>query len=220
MLNEYKNNNFNTEDFKNIKSFKNRLLYCKQKLGKPIGNGSSRIVWNINNNIILKLAKNKKGLEQNRTECNQPINELFTKIYEYDNINYQWIIAEKAYKLTEDLTEQILKIPYDIFEDFCIATWMSKPEYKDKPFYRELPKQYQKLLSNKKLKQWYNFILNNNNIYSIAELINPYNLGVVIRKNKPYIVIIDSGFDENVAKNQYNIAETVQKIINNYIKLL
>ena len=214
MINEYKDNRFNTDDFKNIKSFKNRLLYCKETLGKPIGNGSSRIVWNINNNIILKIAKNKKGLEQNRTECNQPINELFTKIYEYDNLSYQWIIAEKAYKLTEELTEQILKIPYDIFEDFCIATWMSKPEHQNKPFYRELPKHYQKLLSNKKLKQWYNFILNNNNIYSIAELINPYNLGVVIRKNKPYIVIIDSGFDENVAKNQYNIAETVQKIIN------
>lgn len=62
--------------------------------------------------------------------------------------------------------------------------------------------------------------MKNSQIYSIAELINPSNLGVVIRNNQPQIIIIDAGFNEDITKNQYNIAETVKKVINKYIKLL
>lgn len=225
MLTEYRNNNFDTDNFKSIKFFKSRFDYCKQTLGKPIGNGSSRIVWKLNDKLVIKLAKNKKGLAQNQAEINLLKNNLyknmFTKIYEFDNVNYQWLITEKAQKLTNNLTQKILNIDYDTFEDFCISTWMSKPEFINQPYYKELPKHYKKMLvNNKPLQQWYRFIMKNNQIYSIAELINPSNLGVVIRNNQPQIIIIDAGFNEDIAKNQYNIAETVKKVINEYINLL
>ena len=41
--------NFNMEIFKSIKSFKDRINYCKERLSR-IGAGSSRIVYAIDDN--------------------------------------------------------------------------------------------------------------------------------------------------------------------------
>ena len=58
---------FNMEEFKNMKSFNQRIQYCEQNLQR-ISSGSSRIVYRIDDEKVLKLAKNKKGLAQNEAE--------------------------------------------------------------------------------------------------------------------------------------------------------
>ena len=55
---------FNIEEFKQLKSFNQRIQYCEQHLQR-ISSGSSRIVYKIDDEKVLKLAKNKKGLAQN-----------------------------------------------------------------------------------------------------------------------------------------------------------
>ena len=56
---------FDLNQFKSIKSFKGKVLYAKEKLGNPIGMGSSRVVFRVDDNKVLKLAKNPKGQAQN-----------------------------------------------------------------------------------------------------------------------------------------------------------
>ena len=51
---------FRLDAIVSARSFANRLAYCKQMLGTPIGNGSSRIVFQIDDETCLKLAKSKK----------------------------------------------------------------------------------------------------------------------------------------------------------------
>ena len=64
---EYLSNNFNIDIFKNLNSFSKRISYCDENIER-ISSGSSRIVYKINDEKVLKLAKNTKGLEQNKNE--------------------------------------------------------------------------------------------------------------------------------------------------------
>ncbi|MBR4624207.1 MAG: nucleotidyltransferase domain-containing protein [Alphaproteobacteria bacterium] len=61
-LNEAAMPGFNLQTLSSIKSFAGRLKYCKQMLGPSFGSGSSRIIFEIDDEKVLKLAKNKKAL--------------------------------------------------------------------------------------------------------------------------------------------------------------
>jgi mRNA-degrading endonuclease RelE of RelBE toxin-antitoxin system len=56
--------NWNFDEFKALTSFNKRALYCNNNLQR-ISSGSARIVYKIDNDKVLKLAKNAKGLDQN-----------------------------------------------------------------------------------------------------------------------------------------------------------
>ena len=45
-------------EFRNIKSFNGKVKYAKERLGTPIGSGTGRIVFDIDGEKVLKLAKN------------------------------------------------------------------------------------------------------------------------------------------------------------------
>ena len=91
---------FDVKYFKKLPTFKDRVAYAKSKLGK-LGVGSSRIVFDADENTVLKIAKNPKGLAQNELEAE--ISKLgwydfVAKVYDYDNNNL-WIESEKAKKM-------------------------------------------------------------------------------------------------------------------------
>ena len=58
---------FNMDEFKMLKTFAARIKYCQARLQR-ISSGSSRIVYKIDNEKVLKLAKNRKGIAQNEAE--------------------------------------------------------------------------------------------------------------------------------------------------------
>lgn len=63
-------NGFSFETLTSQSSYKKRIDYCKQMLGQPIGKGLSRIVFQISDERVLKVAKNQKGIAQNEAEGN------------------------------------------------------------------------------------------------------------------------------------------------------
>lgn len=92
--------NFNLEEFSRIPTFSGRKKYCDERLQK-IGTGSSRIVYRVDDEKALKIAKNKKGIAQNEHEADWGRNnyDIFAKIYEADENNYTWIEMELASKI-------------------------------------------------------------------------------------------------------------------------
>ena len=56
MLKEAMRDEFSFDKLKNIPSLKGRLEYCKQMLGYSIGSGSSRCVFQLDDEKVLKLA--------------------------------------------------------------------------------------------------------------------------------------------------------------------
>jgi len=94
---------FNLDTFKSLNSYSKRVNYCNQTL-RRISSGSSRIVYQVDAGSVLKLAKNKYGLQQNRSEANEYNHDYFsevrTNVLDYDNENDIWIISEIATKIT------------------------------------------------------------------------------------------------------------------------
>lgn len=68
-LKEAMSESFSFEELKAIKSFKGRYEYCLKTLGPTQGRGSSRVVFQLSDERVLKLALNEKGIAQNEVEC-------------------------------------------------------------------------------------------------------------------------------------------------------
>jgi hypothetical protein len=110
---------FNIEEFKVLTSFDKRIKYVKEKLGNKLGLGSSRIVFPIDEFMVFKLAKNKKGIAQNKLEVDiSKMNyDSVAKVFEYDD-DYLWIEMERAKNINEKEFFEIVGIPFYIFEKY------------------------------------------------------------------------------------------------------
>lgn len=91
---------FVLDTFKSLKSFAARKRYAGQFL-KKLGQGSSRAAYEIDPTTILKMAINKKGLDQNGVEMDvSNLYDIVPEVKEADWNDHLWIIAERAEKLS------------------------------------------------------------------------------------------------------------------------
>lgn len=109
--------------------FQKKVVYCKQWLGFPIGNGSSRMVFQLDDDTVLKLAKNKKGIAQNEQEYDLGndwyISHMYPKVMNgSDGENFEWIISEFVLPCKVDDFEKILGVKWD--KVFGIIRWMTQ----------------------------------------------------------------------------------------------
>ena len=131
---------FNVNDLKSIKSFAGRIKYVSQKLQK-LGSGSSRAAYLIDDNTVLKLAINKKGLAQNQVESDVAnLYDIVPEVLDADYDDDVWIICKRANKLKSPKRfEELTKIPWENFVKALIYELMGrregrkiqKPEYMD-----------------------------------------------------------------------------------------
>lgn len=109
MLGEEYPQSFNMEEFKTLKSFNARIKYCQEHL-KRISSGSSRIVYMIDDEKVLKLAKNNKGIAQNEVEISYggdyTLDGIVAEVYESDE-NALWLEMQLAKKITPISFKQI-----------------------------------------------------------------------------------------------------------------
>jgi hypothetical protein len=91
---------FDITQFKKINSYAGKLRYAKEYLGKPIGTGSSRVVYRVDDNKVLKLAKNRKGIVQNRAETDWAgdhyFSDVLAQVIDYDKEDDLWVEMELA----------------------------------------------------------------------------------------------------------------------------
>lgn len=117
LLGEEYPSSFNMDEFKQLNSFNKRIQYCNANL-KRISSGSSRIVYMIDNEKVLKLAKNQKGLAQNEVEIQYGnesyLENIVAKLYDYDENNL-WLEMQLAKKLTKSNFEKITGFKFDDF---------------------------------------------------------------------------------------------------------
>jgi len=110
---------FKIEEFKTLTTFAERIRYCEAFLQR-ISSGSSRIVYKIDDEKVLKLAKNKKGIAQNQVEIDfakEGLDDVLATIYDYDP-NSLWTEMELAQKLK---VADFKKITGFDFRDFAVA---------------------------------------------------------------------------------------------------
>jgi len=130
---------FDVNELKNINNFAARIRYVQSHL-KRIGSGSARIVYEIDDKHVLKLARNKKGIAQNYVEADWGLHRMYDNILpeliETDEDNL-WLIVEKANKITKKEFEKLTGVEFLEFgntlryelakRDSSYVPW-SKPE--------------------------------------------------------------------------------------------
>lgn len=75
---------FSLDTLKSLGSYAKRVKYCQQHL-KKIGAGSSRVVFAVDGEKVLKVAKNEKGVAQNQEEMQdwrKEYYDCFAKVYD------------------------------------------------------------------------------------------------------------------------------------------
>ena len=117
---------FSFDDLKKITTYAGKKKYIDSHLEK-IGTGSSRIVYRVDDEKVLKLAKNRKGLAQNEEEISKSLydTDLFANLYESDEDCY-WIEMEIAKKIKPSDVKRIYGVSFDIIIDFIIKCYKQR----------------------------------------------------------------------------------------------
>lgn len=85
---------FNFNNLLALPSYTKRVNYVEEKLQR-ISSGSSRIVYKIDEEKVLKVAKNKKGLSQNIVESDWGIQSMYSNeekivVIDFGLTNWVW----------------------------------------------------------------------------------------------------------------------------------
>ena len=200
---------FNLQTLSSIKSFAGKLKYCKQMLGPSFGSGSSRIIFEIDDNKVLKLAKNQKGLAQNEfEEETSRYGDMVVKVFECAD-DYSWLVEENCVPAKEKDFEQILGLP---FETYCDLVRYYFNRYcrrgKEANTYTLSPIECDKLIKQLYEQNEDGFIPRLFNLMGDYQLpwgdltrISTY--GMVNRDGETEIVVIDSGLSEEILDTYY-----------------
>jgi predicted nucleotidyltransferase len=208
-LNEAAMPEFNLQALNSIKSFAGKLKYCKQMLGPSFGSGSSRIIFEIDDEKVLKLAKNKKGLVQNEFEDDTSrYGDVVVKVFECAD-DYSWLVEENCVPAKEKDFEQIIGLP---FETYCDLVKWYYNQYSRKSYklglYTISNDEAQNLADQLYEQDDYGFVPQIFNLMGDYQLpcgdltrISTY--GMVKRNGTPEIVVIDSGLSEEILNTYY-----------------
>jgi hypothetical protein len=205
MIGEDYPSTFDMGEFKKLNSFKKRIEYCNKHL-KRISSGSSRVVFMIDNEKVLKLAKNQKGLAQNEVEIQYGnegyLEDIVAKVYDYDKDNL-WLEMQLAKKLTKSKFKQITGFNFDDFatavHNYGIDSGNAGRHAQKRPID---PKIVEEMWEDEFVYGIFDFIGNYG--IPVGDLTRLNSYGVVTENGVDRVVIIDYGLTHDVYQSFYS----------------
>lgn len=189
-------------EFLNIRSYAGRIKFANQNLDR-IGSGSGRIVYNIDGEKALKLAKNAKGVAQNEAEANSSdyySQSIVTEVFDYDD-NYTWLASELAKKVTEKRIKELTGIPS--LNDLFYFLRNYKDQNNGRRAYFAQDKELQDFFWNNEFaSDVADFMASYNQ--SAGDMGRPSSYGEVLRDGEPTIVLTDYGLNDEVFDTHYS----------------
>jgi mRNA-degrading endonuclease RelE of RelBE toxin-antitoxin system len=207
ILDEDYPSSFDMDYFKKITSFNKRIEYCEEQLQR-ISSGSSRIVYKIDDEKVLKLARNKKGLAQNEVEISQGNDNyleksgILAKVFDSDE-NDLWVEMEFAEKMKVSDFKRIIGIDFIFFGEFIENYYISLDQRRSR---NKIIKKYSDEINDM---MWENefvsgildYIGNYDVVVGDLKKLSTY--GIVKRNSEDTVVIIDFGLTGDVYDNYY-----------------
>lgn len=202
LLTETYPQSWNWEFFKTLKSFKSRADYCAEHLIR-LDAGTSRIIYKIDEEKVIKLAKNAKGLAQNEVEIQNSqdyyLTPILAEVFDYDENNL-WLEMEFAQKLTIPKFKQITGYSFEHYADAMIYV---DAQSKGKRTYKKIDSTITDgMWENEDIQPFLDYVGNYN--VPIGDLLRISSYGIVQRNNQDSIVLIDFGLDEDVQRKFYS----------------
>ena len=208
-LNEAAMPGFNLQTLSSIKSFAGRLKYCKQMLGPSFGSGSSRIIFEIDDEKVLKLAKNKKGVAQNEfEEQTSRYGSMVVHVFDCDD-NYMWLVEENCVPAKEEDFERLIGLP---FETYCDLIRFYYNRYcrngRQTYLFTMTTDEADALVDRLYNEDDYGFVPRIFNLMGdyqlpFGDLTRISTYGMVMRDGSPELVVIDSGLSEEILNTYY-----------------
>ena len=217
---------FSFEELNNLRTYAAKKRYLESHLER-ISSGSSRIVYRVDDEKVIKLAKNRKGLAQNEVEADKntyPCN-AFAKVFECDD-NYYWIEMEVARKPLKSEIKKLYGVPFEYITDFIKKTYKNRGQdiYKhrwittnSRNFDRFWNDFWEAEDGNETLffdisQKLIDFLVEidtyfgDNYVYwsDVSDWMRLANWGIVTRNGEEHLVVIDNGLNDDVYDSYYS----------------
>ncbi len=191
------------EEFKKLTSFNQRIKYCQTHL-KRLSSGSSRIVYKIDDEKVLKLAKNKKGLAQNEIEASYSqypdIDDIIAKVFAYHQDDL-WIEMELARKVTPQIFKNVTGFSFDDYTAEMNNHWLLA-DNRNKGYKQRIdPDIRAQMWEDEFCFAMFDFMASYEAKAGDLGKINSY--GLVHRNGQDRIVLIDYGLNNDVWDSYY-----------------
>lgn len=208
-INEAAMPGFNLQTLSSIKSFAGRLKYCKQMLGTSFGSGSSRIIFEIDDEKVLKLAKNKKGIAQNEfEEQTSRYGSMVVQVFDCDD-NYMWLVEENCVPAKEEDFERLIGLPFETYCDL-VRYYYNRYCYNGRQthLFTMTTDEADALVDKLYDEDDYGFVPRIFNLMGdyqlpFGDLTRISTYGMVMRDGSPELVVIDSGLSEEILNTYY-----------------
>lgn len=213
LLNEDFPSSWNWADFKMLTSFAARKKYCETHLTR-LKQGSSRITYKVDNETVLKLAFNAKGIAQNEVEADYSLHDWYSNVLtninaDLQDLNDRYVVAEFAHNINNSFWQNYFGFPFEYWVDYLKKYKYQENPSKYKGFDKNMdniPFEFREIIRNDTESFFYQVIDMCNN-FSFRETIEDFcrigSYGYVVRDNEKHIVIRDYGFNEQVYEDFY-----------------
>jgi hypothetical protein len=194
---------FSMEEFNKINSYAGKLRYANTHLIK-LASGSGRTVFKIDNEKVLKVAKNKRGIAQNEIESERYLQQydLIARVFDSDRENDYWLEMELAKKVGKKRFEQLSGIKIDELDDYL--TYRRQQSGRSIYFKREFsPEFITKMQNNEFISELDS--LNADYDFATGDESRLSTWGEVLRGGKPQLVLVDFGLTNNVYNDFYKV---------------
>lgn len=191
---------FDMDHFKSLSSFRKRIAYCQEHLNR-ISSGSGRIVYKIDDEKVLKLAKNRKGVAQNEVEVDYSqdnyIKHLFAETYEF-HPDFLWLEMEYCKKLNFNRFKQLTGVDFKeysnmlLYEKERVSSRSSRLKFPE-------PENYDELIENEFIVEVVDYIANYDIPVGDLTRISTYG-----ENSDNEVVIIDYGLSKEVYDDYYS----------------
>lgn len=194
--------NFNREVFKTLRSFKERVKYCEENLQR-ISSGSGRIAYKIDNERVLKLAKNDKGVAQCEVEIQWGNERYYSDILAHTFDFHQdglWVEMELARKVKKNDFINMFGFTVDV-----LGMYLKNFEEQNngkRPIFHIDEKAKAILDESQFVNQLKGFMQDSDSGAGDLGKLSSY--GLVIREGSDSIVLIDFGLTSNVYTTYYS----------------
>ena len=196
--------NFNFNELKKIKSYSGKRKYIQTHLGKPLGTGSARSVYRVDETKVLKLAKNSKGLAQNEVEIDwgreKYFKDILANVLDFDNDEHHWVEMELALKVSYNDFKRLWGINFKDLWIYLENVYMSnrgKGRYK----YSQDEKIKEQFDENENVQNLITYMIEVEALPGDLAKINSW--GRVFREDGENLVLIDFGFTNEVYQSYY-----------------
>jgi len=193
------------EVFKSLKSHAGRNRYAQEHLQK-LASGSSRIVYKIDDEKVLKLAKNDKGVAQNEVEIEygqyNDIKDIVAKIFDYDEQNNLWVEMELARKVKASDFKNIVGYNFEDIKTAIHNVGVDSGNLRRVAKYEMSQELADDMWENEFMYELFSFI--GNYAVPVGDLQRLSSYGLVKRDGQDTIVLIDYGLTHDVYSSYYS----------------